>query len=254
MEQKVNIDGLEVNYKTAGKGQPILILHGWGGSSESWLKVQELLSKKYLVVVPDLPGFGKTPSPPAGWSLDRYVDFIEKFTQELDLGRIILLGHSFGGRMAILYASKYPEEISRLILCAAAGIRHVQLRHKIILIIAKVANLIGSLPLIRSYKQRVRKLFYRFIGRTDYMEAEGVMKEVFLSILSKNLEPILSSVGTQTLILWGQEDDYVDIEDAYIMEKKIPNTKLVTFEGIGHTPHKDIPEKLVAEIETFLAS
>ena len=251
-ERRIKIDGLDVNYKIAGSGQPILILHGWGGTSESWAKVQELLSKKYLVVVPDLPGFGKTPSPPAGWSLERYVDFIERFTQELDLGCIILLGHSFGGRMAILYAIKYPEELSRLILCAAAGIRHVRLRHKVLLIIAKAANLIGSLPFIRRYRQRVRTIFYRAIGRTDYMEAEGVMKEVFLSVLSRNLESILSSITSPTLLLWGEEDNFVEIEDAHIMKKEIPNSTLVTFPGIGHTPHKNIPEELAGEIEKFL--
>lgn len=252
-ERSIKIDGLNVNYKIAGRGQPILILHGWGGSSESWTKVQELLSKKYLVIAPDLPGFGKTPSPPVGWSLERYVEFIEKFSQELDLGRITLLGHSLGGRIAIVYAVKYPQELERLILCGAAGIRHMRLRHKIFLIIAKVANLIGSLPFIRRYRQRVRRLFYRAIQRTDYLEAEGVMKEIFLSVLSRNLRPMLSSITTSTLILWGEEDDYVPLKDAYIMKEEIADASLVTFPGIGHTPHKKIPEKLVREIETFLA-
>ena len=252
-ERSIKIDGLNVNYKIAGRGQPILILHGWGGSSESWINVQELLSKKYLVIAPDLPGFGKTPSPPVGWSLERYVEFVERFSQELDLGRIILLGHSLGGRIAIVYAVKYPQELERLILCSAAGIRHMRLRHKILLIIAKSANLIGSLPFVRRYRQRVRRLFYHAIQRTDYLEAEGVMKEIFLSVLSRNLRPILSSITTSTLVLWGEEDDYVPLKDAYIMKEEIADAKLVTFPGIGHTPHKKIPEELVKEIETFLA-
>lgn len=251
-ERSIKIDGLDVNYKIAGKGQPILILHGWGGTSASWTKVQELLSKKYLVVVPDLPGFGKTPSPPAGWSLERYVEFVEKFSQELNLEGIILIGHSFGGRIAIQYAVKYPEELSYLILCAAAGIRHMRLRHKVLLIIAKSANLIGSLPFIRRWRPHVRRLFYRAIKRTDYLEAEGVMKEIFLSVLSKNLRPILSSIKTSTLVLWGEKDDFVPIEDANIMKQEIENAKLVIFPGIGHTPHKKIPDELVREIETFL--
>ena len=264
----MNIDGLEVNYKTAGKGQPILnsegikvlpkgtvlILHGWGGTSDSWTKVQPLLAKKgYLVVVPDLPGFGKTPSPPVGWSLERYVDFIERFSEELGLKRYVLLGHSFGGRIAIRYAQKYGEEVERLILCSAAGIRHVRLRHKVFLIIAKGANIIGALPVLRRFRKPVRRLFYRAIKRTDYLEAEGVMKEVFLSALSRNLKPILSSIRTPTLIIWGEEDESVPLEDAYTMEKEIPGARLVTFPGIGHSPHKKIPEKLVEEIHKFVS-
>ena len=253
-ERHITIDGLNVHYKIAGQGQPILILHGWGVGSDSWIRVQELLSKKYLVVVPDLPGFGKTPSPPVGWSLDRYVDFTESFQRELNLESLILLGHSFGGRIAIAYAVKYPEKLSRLILCAAAGIRHMRLRHKVFLVIAKVANLVATLPGIRGYRTRVRTLFYRAIGRTDYMKTEGVMKEVFLSTLSRNLKPLLSSIKTPTVILWGEEDDFVGVEDAYTMGKSIPGAKLVVFPGVGHSPHKTIPEELVKKIEAFLAS
>ncbi|HEA84489.1 MAG TPA: alpha/beta hydrolase [Candidatus Wildermuthbacteria bacterium] len=84
------------------------------------------------------------------------------------------------------------------------------------------------------------------------MEAEGVMKEVFLSVLSRNLESILSSITSPTLLLWGEEDNFVEIEDAHIMKKEIPNSTLVTFPGIGHTPHKNIPEELAGEIEKFL--
>ncbi len=253
-ERRIKIDGLEVNYKIAGSGQPILILHGWGGTSDSWIEVQELLSKKYLVVVPDLPGFGKTPSPPVGWSLENYVDFIQKFAQELGMIPMVMLGHSFGGKMATRYSVKYAEDLKRLVLCAPASIRHVRLRHKVLLVIAKVANLIGSLPFIRRGRPRVRRMFYHAIGRTDYLEAEGVMKEIFLSVLSRNLLPILSSITTPTLVLWGEEDDFVPIEDAYVMKKEIANASIVTFPGIGHTPHKKIPEELVGEIEKFLAS
>ena len=86
------------------------------------------------------------------------------------------------------------------------------------------------------------------------MKTEGVMKEVFLSTLSRNLKPLLSSIKTPTVILWGEEDDFVGVEDAYTMGKSIPGAKLVVFPGVGHSPHKTIPEELVKKIEAFLAS
>src|SRR3989344_891612 len=98
-EETIEVKNLKINYKSFGSGKPFLILHGWQSSSDRWMKVGELLQEKYRVIIPDLPGFGKSEEPKEAWSLDSYVDWLLEFTAKvLELNKeFYILGHSFGG-------------------------------------------------------------------------------------------------------------------------------------------------------------
>lgn len=115
----------------------ILVLHGWGGSSKSWLKVKELLEQKgSKVFVPDLPGFGEEPEPPKPWSGIDYLDWVKKYSEKEGLSQFFLLGHSFGGGLSISFASLYPEKILGLILVDSARVgmkKNLSIRQKIII-------------------------------------------------------------------------------------------------------------------------
>ena len=124
LEKTVLVDGFQVHYKQMGEGRPLLILHGWGSSSDSWVRVQEMLAAKgYQVIVPDLPGFGKTQAPHTVWGVEEYAEFMNRFTEELGLEKFILAGHSFGGQTAIQFAVDHPGKLEKLVLIAAAGVR-----------------------------------------------------------------------------------------------------------------------------------
>ena len=104
------IDGLQVAYAEWGLGKPILFLHGWGSSSDSWSKVADEVSRAgFRVLIPDLPGFGKTPPPPQAWGVGEYAAFVEEFARTLNIFPCILAGHSFGGQVAVTLASLRPE-------------------------------------------------------------------------------------------------------------------------------------------------
>lgn len=253
-EQRILINGLNVNYKIAGSGPAILVLHGWGGASDSWRKVQEILAEQgYKVICPDLPGFGKTAPPSQPWELDDYVNFVFKFTQQLKIEKFVLLGHSFGGRIAIKFFVQEPKKIKKLILCASAGIKpKPSLKTKIIFSLAKIGNALFTPKHLTRFKDGAKNLFYTFLRNKDYAKANGIMRETIKKVLDEDLLPYLSKIETKTLIIWGEIDKMVPLKYAYIFKEKIKGSKLEVFSKIGHSPHLEIPEKSAKIIIQFL--
>ncbi|XOB46520.1 MAG: alpha/beta fold hydrolase [Candidatus Nealsonbacteria bacterium] len=256
MEEKiVLINSLKTNFKVAGQGPAILILHGWGGSSFSWLKVQKLLTaKSYKVICPDFPGFGKSKTPKEPWSITDYVRWTVDFMKSQKLDRFFLLGHSFGGRVAIKFAVEFPEKVKALILCDTAGIkREPNLKTKIVFLLSKVGNMIFAPKFLVRFKDKARNLFYIFLRHKDYVKANGIMKETMKKVLDEDLLSYLSNIKIKTLIVWGRKDKIVPLEDAYFFKEKINNSQLEILPEIGHSPHLEVPEKLVNIISNFLS-
>ena len=105
-----------INYIQYGEGADVLLLHGWGQNIEMMKPLGDVLVGKRVTIL-DFPGFGKSYELVSSWSIEDYTKFIEEFVQELDLKNLTLIGHSFGGRVAISYASRNPVE--KLILFGA---------------------------------------------------------------------------------------------------------------------------------------
>jgi len=245
-EKKILIDNLKINYKIAGSGPAILILHGWGSNSEKWQKVGDLLVKKGLkVIIPDLPGFGSSQKPPEVWGLDDYCKFLQEFVGFLNLEKFCLLGHSFGGALAVKYALAFSEKIDKLFLISAACFRRRAPRKRLFYIIAKVLKIFSFFP----YYLYIRKGFYRFIVRkSDYLYADGVMKNIYLKIIREDLGNILEQIQVPTIIIWGREDKIKRLKEARLINEKVKNSKLEIIPNIGHSPHLETPEKLVRAI------
>ena len=122
------IGDINVNYFTMGEpsaDEAIVMLHGWGSNITLFENSAKLVSEKFYTVAPDMPGFGETPEPPTAWTVDDYTDFVIEFIKKLGLKRVILLGHSFGGRVIIKLVNRknLPFTVTRLILVDSAGIR-----------------------------------------------------------------------------------------------------------------------------------
>ena len=255
-EKEIFINGLKANYKIAGEGPAILVLHGWGGSSDSWIVVQQILaSKGYKVVVPDFPGFGRSITPPIPWGLKEYTDFVFNFSKAIGLEKFFLLGHSFGGRIAIKFAVQYPQKIIKLILCDSAGIKPKPgLKTIIIFWLARIGNAIFTPKHLVRFKDAVRNLFYIFLRNKDYVKANGTMKETIRKVLKEDLLPDLYQIKTKTLIIWGGADKMVPVKYADIFKEKINNSELEIIPKIGHSPHLEVPQKLSEIILKFLKS
>ncbi len=253
-EEKLLINNLEANYKIAGEGPAILILHGWGGSSDSWLGVQEILaSQGYKVICPDFPGFGKSITPPEPWNVDDYVNWLSGFIKALQLEDFVLMAHSFGGRVAVKFVNKYPEKIKKLILCDSAGVKAKPgLKTIIIYWLAKIGNAIFTPKILARFRDSIRNLFYVFLRHKDYVKANGTMKETIKKVLEEDLLPDLPKIKTKTLIVWGGADRMVPVKYAYIFKEKIENSELEILPKIGHSPHLEVPELLAKTIIKFL--
>jgi pimeloyl-ACP methyl ester carboxylesterase len=253
-EEEVLIDNLKVNYKIAGQGPAVLVLHGWGGSSDSWLEIQKILATRgYMVICPDFPGFGKSISPKKPWGIDDYSRFVLGFAKKLGLEEFFLLGHSFGGRVAIRFAIQHPEKLKSLILCNSAGIKsRLGLKARLIYWVAAAGNAIFTPRRLARFKDTARNVFYSFLHKKDYVKAKGVMKETIKMALADDLLPDLIKIRTRTLIVWGGKDKMVPPKYAEVMKKNIKNSRLEIFPRVGHSPHLEIPEELSELILKFL--
>ena len=253
-EKKIFVDNLEVNYKIAGSGPAVLILHGWGGSSDSWIAVQEILAKQgYKAICPDLPGFGKSKTPSRAWEVTDYAEFVNKFTRFLNIDNFFIISHSFGGRVAISFAGTYPEKLKRLVLCNSAGIKpNPGIKTRIIFQFSKIGNAIFSPKISARFKDGARNIFYVFLRHKDYAKANGVMKETIKKVLNEDLTQDLSKIRTKTLIVWGEKDKMVPVKYAQVFKEKIKDSQLVILPKIGHSPHLEAPEKLSKILIPFL--
>ena len=231
----------------------LIILHGWQSSKERWQKVKELIEKEGIeVIAPDLPGFKKDTALDRPWNLDDYVEWFEKKYGDIN-EPFFLLGHSFGGRMAIKFSVKYPEKVLGLILCSAAGIRHKKntLVGLLLYNLAKILSRFSFLPGFNFF----RKIFYQFLLRKiDYIEAEGKLKETFKNIIGEDLTHYLAKIKTKTLLIWGEKDKAVPLSDAYLMKKEIQNSILEIIPQTGHRVNIEVPEKLAEIVLKFLKS
>ena len=255
MEEKIiSINNLKVNYKIAGSGPVILILHGWGGSSDSWIKVMEMLAGEgYKVICPDFPGFGKSHPPVQPWDVANYKKWLLEFIQSQGLDEFILLGHSFGGRVAIKFSVKYPERIKSLILCDSAGLKSKPgLKNRIISHMAYIGNMIFSPHFLIRFKNGARNIFYSFLRNKDYVKADGVMKESIKKVIDEDLFPYLSQIKIKTLIVWGEKDKMLPVKQSHILKEQIKDSVLELLPDVGHSPHLEVPGKLFKIIISFL--
>ena len=230
----------------------IIILHGWQSCREKWEKVKEIIVKNNInVLVPDLPGFKEANSLDKSWDLNDYLNWLCNFIEkEKKSGKLkepfFLLGHSFGGRLAIKFAVKNPEKIKGLILVSSAGIRPSK---NIVSVFVPFLKKLSFLPGFCFG----RNFFYKFIIRkTDYLNAKGEMKETFKKIIGEDLSSLLPQIKNETLVLWGEKDKTTPISDAYLMKEKIKDSKLEILKGLSHVPYIENPELLAEKILDFI--
>lgn len=254
-EQKISIDNLSINYKTFGQGRAVLVLHGWGKGSDSWVEVGELLAKKdFQVIIPDLPGFGKSGEPKNPWTVADYFKFVEDFVAALGLDKFDIIGHSFGGGLVAVYAAQNPQKVNRLILCDSAIIRQkrLSLRQIIAQKISPAGKFFAGLPFAGGVLPLARKLIYKIAGVSDYQSASPVMKKTFQNIVGQDLASFTPQILAPTLIIWGRNDQDTALEDAFKLNKIITGSKLKIIENCGHNPHRTHPQILAQNLIDFL--
>jgi pimeloyl-ACP methyl ester carboxylesterase len=251
----MNVNGVQINYFSAGLGESVLFLHGWGADFLSFKQFLDGISAYYRVVALDLPGFGQSAEPPAAWSVDDYADFVLSFMKELGIDRVILIGHSFGGRISIKLAARkrLPVSVTKIILVDSAGIRRKRsLKQNIGLVFYKgVRRFISTEFLRRRYPELLEK-WRRKHGSPDYLNATPGMRECFVKIVNEDLRPCLSAIPCPVLLVWGDQDYETPLEDGKIMERLIPDAGLVVLKNAGHYSFLDQGFTFSKVLDSFL--
>lgn len=247
--KKVVYTTLMYHYALGKRNQPaLLLLHGWGMNGEDYRELAQFLSSDFYVLVPDLPGFGKTRKPPSGYDVEAYVRRIKKFLEQKKIRQTYVLGHSFGGRIAIKLAHHYPLFIKGLVLSGTPGIEAFDFRRSIKRGLywssAKLLKWVVFLPPVRRLKTR----FYEY---RDFGTLSGVMKETFLKVIREPLADAAKSLQQPTLLLWGAKDQLAPVTDAEKMLKVIPHSYLKIFTKVGHKLPYERPYEVAREVVHF---
>jgi pimeloyl-ACP methyl ester carboxylesterase len=236
-----------------GAGRPLLLLHGWGVSSELFAPILDALQPERRLIVPDLPGFGATLEPGSAWSVHDYAAWCIALLDRLGIATVDLIGHSNGGRIGIVMAATYPARVSRMVLVGSAGIRPRQTLRSAARVrsykLLRGVERSGALPpaLRRAAARRADQR-----GSADYRAVSGVMRGTLVRLVNEDLRTLLPHLHLPVLLIWGEHDTETPVDDGRLMEQLIPDAGLVVFEGAGHYAYLEQPQRFCRIVEVFL--
>ena len=253
-EKSETVGDQAIHFVAGGSGQPIVLLHGWGGQIASFGPIPGFLAEKFHVVVVDLPGFGESPVPTRPWDTQDYGDCVAGLVARLGIGPVTLIGHSHGGRTAIALTASHPPIVRKLILVDSAGILPRRGPHYYTRVYSiKLARKILLLPWLRRYRDSIMQRVYRSIGSADYNAAtDPILRATLVKVVNDDLRPLLPKIGAPTLLIWGTLDEETPIADGRLMERLIPDAGLVEFVGAGHFSYLDQPEQFCRIVTHFV--
>lgn len=233
---EIIIKGIKTNYIDEGEGDAVLFLQGWGTNLDLYKKLIEKVKENHRIIAFDFPGFGKTSEPSSAWDVDKYTDFTEELISKLKLSKVILMGHSFGGRVIIKLMSREKcFEVDKVILMDSAGIKPPKTIKKTIKSkYYKICKKLLSTKLgEKLFPGEIEKLQRKY-GSADYRKASPLMKQVLVKVISEDLTELIPNINKPTLLIWGDLDTATPIKDGETMEKLIPDAGLIILKNTGH--------------------
>jgi pimeloyl-ACP methyl ester carboxylesterase len=252
-ERTVDVDGLAIRYFEATPSRPappdgasLVLVHGFGDSAETWAGVMPALGRRYRVVAPDLPGFGKTPIPPEGMHFSVVARYLARFLDTLRVDRVILAGNSLGGAVAIRYTASHPGRVAHLFLLDSAGLH------------GKVPPLIEptTREMARSLAEIVtgsKRWLPRFILDDLVRQANDPARRAALrSPEEVDVTADLPRIDAPTTIIWGERDGLIPLDNGIRMRDSIPRAELIVLPGVAHVPQAEVPWRVVALIRERL--
>ncbi len=223
-----------------GDGDPsILALHGWGRRGSDFAAVLEGLSG----IAPDLPGFGASPAPDEAIGAEAYADIVAGMLDFFDRPPI-LVGHSFGGRVAVCLAAKHPDRVGAMVLSGVPLIRlETGRRPPFVYRVVRRLNRIGLISNERLEREK------RSRGSDDYRATSGVMRDILVKVVNESYEGQLGRLQSHVHLLWGADDRDVPVSVAETADALIPDSTLEVLPGVGHLVPLQAPEALRQAIE-----
>ena len=214
------IKNIKINYKQYGNGSDIVLLHGWGQNIEMMKPLGDNFSKDYRVTIIDLPGFGLSSEPDYAYTVFDYTEIVHELLTLLKIDNPIIMGHSFGGRIAIIYASKY--KVNKLVLFGSPCVRHEYKSFKQSFY-KKMKNIKIFKPIVNVMKNHV--------GSIDYKNASLIMKEILVKTVNQDLSEYARRIKCSTLLIWGENDEAVPVNEAKELDNLLSDSALIILPG-----------------------
>lgn len=252
----VDVCDIHTHVRISGKedGMPLILMHGWGCNVSTVASIEAVcVDNGCRVYNIDLPGFGQSNEPPTVWGIEQYTHHIETLKDKLRIERPILIGHSFGGRISILMASR--NDTRAVILVDSAGVRpHHSLKYYFKVYSYKLGRRMAYALLPHDRAEKFVERMRRRRGSSDYADSTPMMRAILSRCVGEDLQNVMPSIKAPTLLVWGENDTATPLNDAKIMEKAIPDAGLVAFPGCGHYSFLDNPMGFRAVVSSFLNS
>ncbi|TCU75742.1 pimeloyl-ACP methyl ester carboxylesterase [Tissierella praeacuta] len=249
----MDIEGLSINYIVEGQGRDVLVLHGWGANINTVLSIVNILKNKFRVHALDLPGFGKSEEPKKPIDSFKYAEIVKNYMDNMGIKKVVLIGHSFGGKLSIILGSKYPEIVDKIVLINSAGLIPKRgPKYYIKVYTFKAAKLLYKILFFWLKNEEKMEKFYKKFGSTDYKASSGVMRNILVTVVNENLLPLLNKIEAPTLLIWGDKDTATPLYMGKIMESQIKDSGLVVLEGTGHYSYLEDYQRFTVILRSFL--
>lgn len=261
----ISLQEMNVHYRREGAGPLVVLLHGTSSSLHTWEGWTRILIDTFRVIRLDLPGFGLTgPHPNHNYSMEMYTAFLREFLDSLQTGPIHLAGNSLGGQIAWEYAVRFPDHVRSLILLDAAG--YPQPEETPLVMQLAQSRILSLFAQYLNPRFLVRKSLLEVYGNdalvtdslvnryTDLMLRKGNRK-AFVQRVRQHGSPhqeTIQEVSQPTLIMWGEQDEWIPVRDAYQFAENIPQARLRIYGGVGHLPMEEHPGRTGRDARNFL--
>ncbi|HKV22147.1 MAG TPA: alpha/beta fold hydrolase [Mycobacterium sp.] len=271
----IDIHGERLAYYDEGDGEPLLLIHGMAGSSQTWREILPRLARHYRVIAPDLLGHGQSAKPRTDYSLGAFAVGLRDLLDELDVPSATVVGHSLGGGIAMQFLYQHPDYFRRLILISSGGLGQ-DVGWILRLLSAPGAELV--MPVIapgfvvragETVKSRLTSLGLRSPRGAEIWNAyssfnDARTRESFLRTLRSVVDYRGQSVsalnrlqlraGLPTLAIWGEDDTIIPVDHAYAALEARPDCRLEVLPNVGHFAHVEAPAEVVDLIDDFIAA
>jgi len=260
----MSLNGMNIHYRDQGEGAVIVLIHGTGASLHTWEDWTQDLIRDYRVIRLDLPAYGLTgQDPQKRYSAKDYVDLLDAFLTELNVDKFNLAGNSLGGLVSWLYASYHPDKIEKLVLLNPSGFPFKETPMVIKLAKTPIINNFIRYVTPRSFiEKNIREVYYdetlikeATIDRYHDLTQYSGNREAFIDrayIEREDYTKRLGLVKSTTLILWGENDEWIPVSDALKFESALPNASVIIMPKTGHVPMEEKPKESVSIVKDFL--
>jgi pimeloyl-ACP methyl ester carboxylesterase len=260
----IEIDGRRIHYVDAGKGDPIVLIHGWNGSTFSMRYVIPELAQRHRVIAIDLLGYGFSERPSDGdYSIAGLGTLVAKVMDALGVERAAILGHSMGGAVVMWFAIHYPERVDKLILVDSATVKEMFRGRNLGIVWRPFAPLFAPLLLGKRTVRRVLRWQVHdpsiitpdvVEGHTRPLRVKGHMRAQLKQLADRRKDVPFdpAQIRAPALILWGEHDRLVPLSRGEELARLIPNSKLIVIRSSGHLPMEEQPELVNRELQAFL--